>query len=135
MFYVGEEQPKIKRIYMDYFGNWGRSMYIEFSGASACTFDIDLFAPNYSPVLPLPSVTIEGEFMMRLKMKRDSKYYIDLTNKGNGKLALKYYDVVLGIPPNIHIGYGVYIPVRDIELDNIYAEFFAFELAPISLLF
>jgi hypothetical protein len=133
MLYEGEEQPKIKHIYMDYFGNWGRSMYIEL-GAPACTFDIDLFAPNYSPVLPLPGVTIEGEFMMRLKMRRDSKYHIYLTSKGTGKLALNYYDVVLGIPPNIHIGYGVYILVRNIELDNVYVEFFAFELAPISLL-
>ncbi|MCG2892730.1 MAG: hypothetical protein L7H00_04260 [Vulcanisaeta sp.] len=132
--YIGGGQLEVSWIRMGYFGNWGRSMYIEFRGAPAYTGIIDLFVPNYSPVLPLPGVTIEGEFMIGLKMRRDSKYYIDLMSKGTGELAFNYYDVKLGIPPNMHIRYGVYISLRDIELDNAYTEFFTFELAPISLL-
>jgi hypothetical protein len=133
--YIGGGQLEITWIRMDYFGNRGRSMYIEFRGAPAYTGIIDLFTLNYSPVLPLPGVTIEGDFMIGLKMRRDSKYYIDLINKGTGELAFNYYVVELGIPPNIHIRYGVYIPLRGgIELDNAYTEFFTFELVPISSL-
>jgi hypothetical protein len=132
MFYVGEGQPKIKHIYMDYSGDWGNAMYIE-----VYFIAIVLLASKYASAIPLPGATVESnfgvEFMMRLRSG-----YANLVTEGTGSLASKYY-IKIGTSFTTNIKYGIEILAKDmesnIELDNIYASISTFVFAPVSLLF
>jgi len=131
--YIGGGQLEVMFIHMGYFGNWGKTLYIEVGPSS-----IWLFVPSYASAIQLPSASIESDFEMRLRMRLDSER-IDLENKGIGELssstlAFARYIVELGITHITHIRYGVEIPMRDIELNNVYTQFFAFDLAPVSVL-
>ena len=126
--YVGGGQLEVTFIHMGYFGNWGKTLYIEVGPSS-----IWLFAPSYVSAIQLPSASIESDFEMRLRMRLDSER-IDLDTKGSGSLAYNRYIVELGTTHITHIRYGVEIPMRDIELNNIYTQFYAFDLAPVSSL-
>jgi len=136
---AGNGREEVTHVYAQYSMNYGKTLYIKVEGPShdepSYAGTIDLLAPNYAPAVPLPSATIkenfevEIKFATRLKPKR-----VELVNAGIGRLDYYNYFVKLGIPDIAHIRYGIYIPWRNIMLDNDYTEFFVLNLAPISSL-
>jgi len=136
---AGNGREEVTHVYAQYSMNYGKTLYIKVEGPShdepSYAGTIDLLAPNYASAVPLPSATIkenfevEIKFATRLKPKR-----VELVNAGIGRLDYYNYFVKLGIPDIAHIRYGIYIPWRNIMLDNDYTEFFVPNLAPVSSL-
>jgi len=150
VWFVGSRRRRIRGVRAWYSENFGNYLHFKAYGAAGLTFrldysfDIDLFAPNYVTVIPMPVAAIENEFRLILDLERilgmlggilRSKF---LRNEGFGYISTlnSHYTIGLGNQDGYCFDYEVKIPPKKKK-----AELFNYGccgsrsiLAPISLL-
>ena len=97
--FVGSRKRRIRHVVVGYSENFGN--YLHFKAYDTAhgifysyKFDINLFAPNYVPVTPMPVASIENKFELMLGLG----YVVFLVNKGYGYVSKlnSHYTIGLG---------------------------------------
>ena len=130
----GSRMRRIRGVEASCSNNFGNYLYFDVYCAADLTFqfDINLLAPNYVPVTPMPVASIENKFELMLGLG----YVMFLVNEGYGYISTSYYRVGLGDQ------YG-FCFLHEVEITNKKAELLNHGccggrlpiLSPISLLF
>jgi len=143
VWFVGSRRRRISGVRAWYSENFGNYLHFKAYGAAGLTFqldysfDIDLFAPNYVTVIPMPVASIENEFRLILDLEviLRSKF---LRNESFGYISASnsYYRVGLGHQYGYCFDYEVKLSPKKkkAELSNYHCCGRRSILAPISLL-
>ena len=129
--------------------NFGKSLFFKAYGAAGLTFqldysfDIDLFAPNYVTLIPMPVAAIENRFRIRLDLGYINLGHVlewgYLINESFGYISTSnsHYIIGLGNQNGYCFDYEVKIPPKKkkkAELSNYGCCGRRFILSPTSLL-
>jgi len=94
--FVGSRKRRIRGVEASCSNNFGNYLYFDVYCAADLTFqfDINLLAPNYVSVTPMPVASIENKFELMLGLG----YVVFLVNKGYGYVSKlnSHYTIGLG---------------------------------------
>ncbi len=125
MVHGGGGWRKITGVKAWYSENYGNYLSFYVMGAVSPTtkrvrpylFPIMLFMPDYVPVMPLPGVTVESDFKLKLKL-RLARRSTDLVNEGYSYITISYYSISLGQQDTSWLIYEVEILKGNTRLDH-----------------
>jgi hypothetical protein len=122
VWFVGSRKRRIRHVVAWYSENFGN--YLVFKAYDTAhgifysyKFDINLLAPNYVPVTPMPVASIENEFRIELGYVLERRY---LVNKGYGYVSKSnsHYTIGLGNQNSSCFVYSVEITNKKAGLNN-----------------
>jgi hypothetical protein len=121
----GVRWRKVTSVEASYSENFGNSLLFDVRSVVSPTtkrvlpysFSIKLFMPDYAPVMPLPSTTINNRFKLELRL-RLAWESTDLVNEGSGYVTISYYSVKLGQRGALCFNYKVEISEGNTRLSH-----------------